>query len=63
MANGGGAAAAPEKKGGFKVMRRATFGAAPGCSANNLTKEEADAYVKMQQDNNDGAMYTVERDN
>ena len=46
----------------FKVTRRASFGAAPTLAANNLSQKEAEDYVKMQQDNNDGALYTVEKD-
>jgi hypothetical protein len=50
------------KNGGFRVMRRASFGAAPGCAANNLSEKEAQEYVKAQQEANDGAMYSIERD-
>jgi hypothetical protein len=64
--SGPGAVPAPdkpaEKKGGFRVMRRATFGASPGCAANNLTEEQAKEYIRGQQEANDGAMYTMERD-
>jgi hypothetical protein len=48
--------------GKFKVMRQASFGAAPALAANNLTEKEARDYVKMQQENNDGALYTVEKE-
>jgi hypothetical protein len=48
--------------GKFRVMRQASFGAAPGVAANNLTEKEAKDYVKMQQENNDGALYTVEKE-
>lgn len=51
-----------DKTKGFRVMRTPSWGAKPGVAANNLSQKEAEDYVSMQQENGDGAQYTIEKD-